>query len=133
MGNIDRLRARTLVVTTIPLLRAAFHLRRIVGHQGQTLEAATSSDRTRGNEVVQGQRVERSKGAAWTLDGLVNDFSRRVGRIGIVAGGTGILDVELRLELLEALCPRIIDVLSVGDEGRRRRSTRSGHFEWRTG
>ena len=64
---------------------------------------------------------------------MVDGFGRGIGRVGIVTGGLSILDVVLRLELLEALHPSIVDVLRVGDERRRRRSTRSRHFEWRTG
>ena len=48
-------------------------------------------------------------------------------------GGTGVLDIVLHLELLEALRPSIVNILRVGDERRRRRSTRSRHFEWRMG
>ena len=48
--------------------------------------------------------------------------------------GSGILDVVLRLELLEPLSTGIVDLLSIGDELRRgRRSVGGRHFEWRTG
>ena len=89
---------------------------------------------TRGDEVVQGERIEGSKGTSWTLDGLINYFGRWVGPIWIITGGPGILDVVPCLELLEALCMGIVDVLGVGNELRRRnRSVGSRHFEWRTG
>ena len=47
--------------------------------------------------------------------------------------GSGILDVVPRLELFEPLGMGIVDILSIGDELRRRRSVGSGHFEWRMG
>ena len=131
-GNVDRLRRSTLVVPPVLLLCAAFHLRHIVGRQGQPLEAATSSDGPQGDEVIERKRIHGTERAAWTLHGLVDGFGQRVGRIGIIVGGTGVLDVVLRLELLEPLRPGIVDILRVGDKGRRR-STRSRHFEWRTG
>ena len=133
-GDIDCLQAGTLVVPPVPLLRAAFHLHRVVRCQGQLLEATTSSDRPRGNEIVQGQRVEGSESAARTLDGLVDDFGGRIYPIRIVTGGLSILDIVLRLELLETLGVGVVDVLGVGNElGRRRKSVGSRHFEWRTG
>ena len=132
-GDVDRLRTGTLIVPTIPLLRAAFHLRRIVGRQGQALEAATSSNGARRNEVVQGQRVEGSKGAAGTLHSLIDRLGQRIRRIWIVTGSMGVLDVVLGLELLEPLRMGVVNVLGVGDEGRRRRSTGSRHFVWRMG
>ena len=97
------------------------------------LEATASSDSPRGNEVVQRQGVERMERTPWTLHSLVHGLSRRIDRVGIVTGGSSILDVELRFELLEAFGASIVDILSVGDERRRRRSTGSRHFEWRTG
>ena len=121
--NVDRLRRRTLIVPTIPLLRAAFQLRRVVGHQGQPLEATTSGHGTGGNEVVQRQRVEGLKGTTRTLDGLVDGFRRRIDPIGIIASSSHVLDIVPRLELLEPLSVGIVNILSVGDElGRRGRS-----------
>ena len=49
-------------------------------------------------------------------------------------GDASVLDVVVALEPLEALCPSIVDVLSIGDKLRRRsRSVGSRHFVWRTG
>ena len=48
-------------------------------------------------------------------------------------GGPSILDVVLCLELLEALCPSVVDILGVGDELRRRRSVGGRHFMWKMG
>ena len=132
--NVDHLRAGTLIVLTVPLLRAVFHLRRIVGHQGQSLETTTSSDSTRGNEVVQRQRVEGTESATRTFNGLVDSFGRGIDTVGIVASCPHVLDVVPRLELLEALGMSIVDLLSVGDKlGRRGRSVGSRHFVWRMG
>ena len=118
----------------IPLLRATLHLRHIVGSKGQTLETTTSSHGTGRDEVIQQQHVEGSESATRTFDGLVDGFGRRIDPIGIVAGGPRILDIVLRLELLEALHTSIVNVLGIGDElGRGRRSVGSRHFEWRTG
>ena len=48
--------------------------------------------------------------------------------------GSRVLDIVLRLELLEPLSTGIVNVLSIGDElGRRRGSVGGRHFEWRTG
>ena len=66
-------------------------------------------------------------------------FSRKYSKsnkdycIGIVASGSGILDVVPRLELFEALSASIVHVLGIGDELRRRRSVGGGHFKWRMG
>ena len=133
-GNVDRLRTSTLIVPTIPFLHTAFHLRRVIGSEGETLEAATSGHGTGRDEVVQQQGVEGLESATRTLDGLVDGFGRGVNPIRIVASGPHVLDVVPRLELLEALGTGIVDILSIGDElGRRRRSVGSRHFEWRTG
>ena len=54
--------------------------------------------------------------------------------VWIIASGSRVLDVVLRLEPFEALSVGIVDVLGVRDEiRRRRRSVGSRHFEWRTG
>ena len=133
-GDIDRLRAGTLIVLTIPLLRAAFHLCHIVGRQGQSLQATMSGNGTSKNEVVQRQRVQGSLHHPRTLGSLIDNFGRRVDPVGIVAGGPGVLDVVPRLELLETLGAGIVNVLSIGDElGRRRRSVGGRYFEWRMG
>ena len=102
-----------MVVPTIPLLRAAFHLRSIVGGQGKTLETMVSSNRARGDEIVEGERVEGMESTTRTFDGLVDDFGGRVRRVGIIASGPSVLDVVLRLELLETLSAGVIDVLRV--------------------
>ena len=134
LGYVDRLRTGTLIVSAVPLLRAAFHLRRIVGHQGQPLEATMSGHGTGGNEIIQQQRVKGSESATRTLDGLVDSFRRGVDPVGIVTGSPGILDIVPRLETLEALGAGVVDILSVGDErSRRRRSDWGRHFEWRMG
>ena len=65
---------------------------------------------------------------------MIDDLRRWIDPIGIVASGPIVLDVVPRLELLETLGTGIVDVLSVGDElRRRRRSVGSRHFEWRMG
>ena len=133
-GNVDRLQRRTLVVTTIPLLRTPLHLRNIVGRQGKMFETSTSSYSPGRNEVVQRQRVEGSESTSRTLHGLIDRFGRRIHTIRVISSGPRVLDVVPRLEMLEALCTSIVDVLGIGDElGRRRRSVGSRHFEWRTG
>ena len=131
--HIDRLRTQTLIVPMIPFLRAVFHLHCIIGRQGQTLEATTSCDGARGDEIVQRQSVEGPESATRTLDSLVNGFGRRIDPIGIIASGPGILDVIPRLELLKTLGVGVVDILGVGDELRRGRSVGGRHFEWRTG
>ena len=61
-------------------------------------------------------------------------FRSRINPVGIVASDSSVLDVVPRLELLEALGASIVDILSEGNElRRRRRSVGSRHFEWRTG
>ena len=127
---VDRLQTQPLIITAIPLLRAAFHLCCIVGHQGKTLEATTSSDRPRGDKVVEGKRVEGPESASQTLHGLIDGFGGGVNAVGIVASSSRILDVVLCLELLEALRASIVNVLSVGNELRRgRRSVGGRHFD----
>ena len=73
--RVDRLRVWPLVVASIPLLHASFHLRRVVGSQGQMLETTTSSYRLRRDEVVQRQTIERSEHTPRTLDSLEDQFS----------------------------------------------------------
>ena len=114
----------------IPLLSAAFHLHLIVGRQGKSLEVMTSSYRPSRDEVVQRQRIKGSKSATRALYRLVGNLRRRINGVGIVASGPRVLDVVLRLELLEALGAGVVDVLSIGDElGRRRRSVGGRHFD----
>ena len=139
-GNANQLttsvncpRVWPLVIAPVPLLCALFHLSRIVGCQGQTLETTMSGHRTRGDEVVQQQRIERTECTPWTLDSPVYGLSQRIRRIGIIAGGSDVLDVEPHLELFETLRTSIVNILGVGDELRRRKSVGSRHFEWRTG
>ena len=91
-----------------------------------------SGDGTRGDEVVQRQRIEGAESATGTLGSLVDCFSRRISGVRIITGGLSLLDVELRLKLLEPFSAGVVDVLSVGDE-RRRRSVGGRHFLWRTG
>ena len=134
LTNVDHLQTQTLIVPTIPLLRAVFHLHHVVGCQGQSLEATTSSYSPRGDEVVQRQRVEGPESTSRTLHSLIDRFGRRIDPVGIIMSGLSILDVVLRLELFETLRAGIVNILGVGNElGRRRRSVGSGHFEWRTG
>ena len=101
--RIDRLRVRPLVVAPVPLLRALFHLSRVVGRQGQTLETMTSSHRPGRDEVVQGQTIKGTERTPWTLDSLVDRLGRQISPARIVAGGTSILDIVAALEPLEAL------------------------------
>ena len=132
--RINRLRVWPLVITPVPLLRASFHLSRIVGRQGQMLETTTSSHRPRGDEVIQGQTIKGTERTPRTLDSLENRLSRQIDPPRIVTGNSGVLDVVATLESLKALCPRIVDILSIADElRRRRRSVGSRDFEWRTG
>ena len=132
--SVNRPRVWPLVVVPVPLLRASFHLSRIVGSQGQTLEMMTSSHRPRRDNVVQRQAIEGTERAPRTLNSLVNRLSRQIVPIRIVASSPSILDVVATLESLEALRPSIVDILGIGDElRRRRRSIGGGHFVWRTG
>ena len=132
--RVDRLGIRPLVVAPVPLLRASLHLSRVVGSQGQMLETTTSGHRPGSDEVVQRQPVEGSESTPRTLDSLENHLGRWIDPPGIVASNPSVLDVEATLESLEALSPRIVDVLSVADElRRRRRSVGSRHFVWRMG
>ena len=65
---------------------------------------------------------------------MINNLGRRIDPIGIVASGPSVLDVVPRFELLEPLSTGVVDVLSIGDELRRRRRSVGGrHFEWRMG
>ena len=113
---VDHLRTQPLIVMAIPLLRAAFHLCCIVGCQGKMLEATMSSDCPRGDKVVEGKRVEGPESASRTLHGLIDGFGGGVNAIGIVVSSSHILDIVLRLKLLEALRVSIVNVLSVGNE-----------------
>ena len=134
MTSVDRPQVWSLVITPVPLLCTSFHLSRVVGHQGQTLETMTSGHQPRRDEVVQQQTVKGTERTPRTLDSLVHRFGRRIQPSWIVASNTGILNVVVALEPLEALRPGIVDILSVGDElRRRRRSIGSRHFKWRTG
>ena len=118
----------------VPLLCASFHLSRVIGRQRQTLETMTSGHRPRGNEVVRRQTIEGTERTPQTLDSLVNRLSRRIGPVRIVTSATGILDIVMAFEPLEALRLSIVDILGIGDKlGRRRGSVGSRHFKWRTG
>ena len=79
------------------------------------------------------QTIEGTERTPWTLDSLIDRLGRWIDPPRIVAGSSSVLDVVATLELLEALSPRIVNILSIGDELRRRRSVGSRHFEWRTG
>ena len=133
MTSVDRLQIWPLVITPVLLLRASLHLSRVIGCQGQMLETTTSGHGTGGNEVVQEESIKGMESAPWTLNGLVDCLSRRINRIWIVTSSSGVLDILLPLELLEALSASVVDVLGIRDKLRRRRSVRSRHFEWRTG
>ena len=127
---LDRHRVWPLVIMPVPLLCASFHLSRIVGRQGQTLETTTSSHRPRGDEVIQGQTIKGTERTPQTLNSLVYCLGQRIGPIWIITGGPGILDVVVTLESLEALCLSVVNILGVGDELRRRsRSVGSRHFD----
>ena len=131
--HVNHPRVWPLVITPAPLLHASLHLSHVVGSQRQALETTTSGHRTRRDEVVQQQGIQGTERTPWTLHSLVDDFGQQIGWVGIVASGPGILDVVPSLELLEALCASIVDILGVGNELRRRRSVGSRHFVWRTG
>ena len=134
LTSVDCPQVWPLVVTSVPLLRASLHLNRIVGHQGQMLQTTMSSHGTSRDEVVQGESIEGTESAPRTFDDLIDHFGQRVDPVWIIMGGPGILDVVLRLELLEALCASVVNILGVGDKLRgRKRSVGSRHFEWRTG
>ena len=60
------------------------------------------------DEVVQGQRFQRSLRHPWTFDGLIDGFGRGIDRVGIITSGPGVLDVVLRLELLETFGASIV-------------------------
>ena len=93
----------------------------------------TSGHQPRGDKVVQGETIKGTESTPWTLHSLVNHFGRWISPVGIIMGGPSVLDVELCLELFEALHPGVVDILGVGDELRRRRSVGGRHFVWRTG
>ena len=132
--RIDRLGVWPLVIAPIPLLRTSLHLSHIVRSQGQALETMMSGHRPGGDKVVQRQTIKGTERTPRTLDSLIDCLGRRISPPRIIAGATGVLDVVVALEPLEALRPGIVDVLSIGDELRRRRgSVGSRHFEWRTG
>ena len=92
------------------------------------LQTTTSGHRTRGDKVVQRQGIERTECTPWTLHGLVDGFGGRINCVWVITSGPSILDVVLCLELLEALCVGIVDILGVGNK-LRRRSVGSRHFD----
>ena len=118
-----------LVVAPVPLLRASLHLSHIVGCQGQMLETMTSSHRTGRDKVVQRETVKRLERTPRTLHGLIDHFSRRISPVRIIMGGPSVLDIVPHLELFETLGAGIVDILSIGDELRRRGSIQSRHFD----
>ena len=87
---------------------------------------------TSGNEVVERKTIKGTERTPWTLNGLIDHLGRQIGPIQIITCSSGILDIVPRLELLEAFCPSIVNILGVGDK-LRRRSIGCRHFEWRTG
>ena len=131
--SIDRPQVWPLVIAPVPFLRASFHLSHVVGRQGQMLETTTSGYRTSRNEVVQGESIKSMESTPQTLNSLIDCLSRRVNPVRIVSSGPSVLDVVLRLKVLEALHTGIVDILGVGDELGRRRSVGGRHFEWRMG
>ena len=132
--NIDHLEVQPLIVMSVPLLCALFHLSRIVGRQGQMLESTTSGHRTSRNEVIKRERIKGLERTPWTFNGLINRPCRRINPIGIVTSGPSVLDIVPHLELFEALRMSIVDILGVRDELRRRRRSVGGrHVKWRTG
>ena len=131
--RINCRRVWPLIIAPVPLLCALLHLSCVVGSQRQTLEMTTSGHGTRGNKVVQGETIERTKGTPRTLHSLIDCLGGWITPIGIVTGGPGILDVVPCLETLKALRPGIVDVLGVGDGLRRRRSVGSRHFDMEDG
>ena len=134
LTHIDHLQVRPLVITPVPLLHTAFHLCRIIGRQGQVLQMTVSSHGASRNEVVQGKRVEGPESTPQTLHRLIDGFGQQIDPIGIISSSPRVLDVVPHLELLEPLSAGIVNVLSIGDElRRRRRRVGSRHFERRTG
>ena len=92
----------------------------------------TSSDRSRSDEVSKGESLEGSLRAARRLDSVVDVFCHQVSPSLIIASNPSILLVVDRMELLEAFCVGVVDVLSIGHK-RSRRSVGIRHFVWRTG
>ena len=131
--GVNHPQIRPLVITPVLLLHAPLHLCHVVGGQEQMLEMTTSSHGTSGDEIIQGKRVKGPESTPWTFHGLIDRFSRRVNTVGIVVSGSHVLDIVLRLELLEALHTCVVDILGIGNELRRRRSIGGRHFVWRTG
>ena len=86
-------RSRPLLIVPFPLLHTAFHLCRIVGSQGQTLETMMSSDQATGDEVVQRQPVEGPLRTPWTLHSLEDSFGCWISPTRIVASNPHILDI----------------------------------------
>ena len=131
--RIDGCRVWPLVIAPIPLLCASLHLSHIIGSQGQALETTMHSHQSRGNKVIEGKTIKGMESTPWTLNSLIDHLSQRVGPVQIITSGSGILDVVPHLELLEALCLGVINILGIGNELRRRRSVGSRHFIWRMG
>ena len=130
---VDRPRVGPLVVMSVPLLCASFHLSRIVGCQGQTLETTTSRDGPSRDKVVQGESIQRPESTSWTLYGLIHYFSQRICCIRIVTSGVGVPDVVPSFETFEAISVSIVHILGIGNELGRGRSVGSRNLKWRTG
>ena len=92
------------------------------------LKTTMSGHGTRRDKVVEGKTIEGLESTSWTLDSLVNHLSRRIGHIQIIASSSGVLDIVLGLELLEALHTSIVNILGIGDKLRRRKSVGSRHL-----
>ena len=113
----------------VPLLRTTFHLCRIVGSQGQTLETTASSYGPAGDEVVQGQPVKGVLRAPWPLHSLEDIFGHWITSPWIVASTSHVLDIVGGFEPLEALHPGVVNILGEGDKSRRRRNIGSRNFD----
>ena len=88
-----------------------------------------SGDSPHLNKVLKGKAVEGPLRTTRTLRNLVNILGMRTRPTRIITSGVGVLVVVGGLEMLEALCPGIVDILGEGDErGKRSRSVGDRHF-----
>ena len=117
-----------LVITLIPLLHAPLHLGSIVRGERETLEATTSRNTPRGDEVLERQRGHITFQHTAQLGSSINIECQWVGTTRIVPSTVGVLLVIDRLELFVALHPGVVDILGKGDESRRSRSEGSRHL-----
>ena len=130
LTSVDHSGVWPLVVMSVPLLHASLHLSHVVGSHGQTLKTTTSGHRTRRDEVVQGQIIKGTEHTPWTLHGLIDHLSQRIGTIWIIMGSPSILDVVAALEPLEALHPSLVDILGVATVGIRFPLASPGTWHW---